>query len=132
MIPQPHKGVEFRTLGTMEHNMCYILAKRLKGRKRSWSNRGATNIAKILTEKANNRIGSIVENAYKNIVSDELTHRFEDIVVLHPEAVDRNLKKCKSYKIKKVPMPYDGCAVNEGRNTIRNLIRNRTMNNLDF
>jgi hypothetical protein len=41
-------------------------------------------------------IGSIVENAYKNIVSDELAHRFEDIVVLYPEAVDRNLKKCKS------------------------------------
>ena len=132
VIPQPPKGVEFRTLGTMEHNICDILAKRLKGRKRSWSNKGATNIAKILTEKANNRIGSIVETAYKNIVSDELAHRFEDIVVLHPEAVDRNLKKCKSYNMKKAAMPYDGCAMTEGRNTIRNLIRNRTMNNLGF
>lgn len=75
VISQPTEGVEFRTLGTMEHNICDILAKRLKGRKRSWSNKGATNIAKILTEKANNRIGSIVENAYKNIVSDELTHK---------------------------------------------------------
>jgi len=75
---------------------------------------------------------NIVENAYKNIVSDELAHRFEDIVVLHPEAVDRNLKKCKSYNMKKAAMPYDGCAMTEGRNTIRNLIRNRTMNNLGF
>lgn len=131
-IPIPPEGVEYRRLGTMEHNVCDILAKRLKGRKRSWSNKGANNLSKILTEKANNRIETIIENTYTNFVSEELMSKFEDIVVLHPEAVDRHLKKLKSNNIKIVPMPYDGCAVTKGRNTIRNLIRNRTMSNLGY
>lgn len=131
-IPEPPIGVEYRTMGTMEHNICDILAKRLKGHKRSWSNKGAEHMSKILTENTNNNIGSIIDNTYRNIASNQLLEQFEDIIVLHPEAVDRHLKKSKIYKTKQGNMPYDGCATTEGRNTIRNLIRNRTFSNLGF
>ena len=40
----------------MEHNICDILAQRMKRRKMSWSIRGANNLAKILAEKASKRM----------------------------------------------------------------------------
>ncbi|MEG2288507.1 MAG: hypothetical protein RR891_07335 [Clostridium sp.] len=89
-------------------------------------------MSKILTENTNNNIESIIDNTYRNIASDQLLKQFEEIIVLHPEAVDRHLKKSKVYKTKQGNMPYDGCATTEGRNTIRNLIRNRIFSNLGF
>ena len=38
-LPKPTSGVEYRTLGTMEHNICDLLAFHLKGRKRNWTNK---------------------------------------------------------------------------------------------
>ena len=131
-LPNPPEGIEYRTLGTMEHNICDVLAKRLKGGKRSWSKIGANNIAKILSSKANNKIRSVISSDFNDLVSTDLMEKFEDIVVLHPEAVDRELKKCKSYTNRRAPMPYDGYAITEGRNAIRNLVRNRTMSNLGY
>jgi hypothetical protein len=34
-LPQPPEGLEYRHLGAMEHNICNILAQRMKGRKMS-------------------------------------------------------------------------------------------------
>ena len=38
----------------MAHNICDVLAQRMKGRKMSWSVNGADNLAKILSEKFSN------------------------------------------------------------------------------
>lgn len=131
-LPNPPEGIEYRTLGTMEHNSCDVLAKRLKGGKRSWAKIGANNMAKVLSAKANNKIVSILTSNLNDVVSNDLMEKFEDIVVLHPESVDRKLKKCKSYTNRRALMPYDGYAITEGRNVIRNLVRNRTMSNLGY
>lgn len=45
-LPESPKGIEYRTLGTMESQIYTVLSKRLKGRK-SFSKKGATNLAKV-------------------------------------------------------------------------------------
>ena len=40
-MPTAPEGVEYRQLGTMEHNIWDVLAHRMKGRKMSWSINGA-------------------------------------------------------------------------------------------
>ena len=32
-LPTPPEGIEYKQLGTMEHNICDVLAQRMKGRK---------------------------------------------------------------------------------------------------
>jgi hypothetical protein len=36
-MPEAPEGLEYRTLGTMEHNICDVIAQRMKDRKMSWS-----------------------------------------------------------------------------------------------
>ena len=47
-MPTAPEGLGYRQLGTMEHNICDVLAHRMKGRKMSWSIDGADNLSKIL------------------------------------------------------------------------------------
>jgi hypothetical protein len=51
-MPAAPVGMTYRHLGTMEHNVCDILAQRMKHNKTSWTVSGADHIAKILAEKA--------------------------------------------------------------------------------
>ncbi|WP_461205278.1 UPF0236 family transposase-like protein [Clostridium sp. DL1XJH146] len=64
-LPEPPERLMFRNSGTMEHNICAVLAQRMKGRKMSWSINSATNIAKILAEKFSNMLfDSIAETCH--------------------------------------------------------------------
>ena len=36
-MPLPPEGIVYKALGTMEHNICDVIAQRMKGRKMSWS-----------------------------------------------------------------------------------------------
>ncbi|MCS6112318.1 ISLre2 family transposase [Clostridium botulinum] len=71
-LPTPPDGIEYRSLGTMEHNICDVLAQRMKGRKMSWSINGADNLSKILSEKFSNRLFETIDKIYKNIIPSEV------------------------------------------------------------
>ena len=62
----------------MEHNICDVLAQRMKGRKMSWSIKGADNLAKILAEKFSGRLFETVDKIYKNIIPNEVV---DEIVI---------------------------------------------------
>lgn len=81
-------------------------------------------MAKIVNDKVNNNTRSIISCDFNDVVSNDLMEKFWDIVV----TVDRGLNK---YKIR-ATISYDGYAITEGRNEIRNLVRNRTMSNLSY
>jgi hypothetical protein len=70
-MPKAPDGIEYRNLGTMEHNICDILAQRMKGRKMSWSIRGANNLAKILAEKASKRIYDVINEVCYGVISED-------------------------------------------------------------
>lgn len=50
-LPKPPEGLEYRNLGTMEHQVCDGAAKRMKHQKASWSKQGAGNLGRMLCIK---------------------------------------------------------------------------------
>lgn len=72
-IPEPPAGVEYRTLGTMEHHICDIIAQRMKHRKASWSISGAERLGKILTLKVCHILYEKVTNFSRIILPEKFT-----------------------------------------------------------
>ena len=61
----------------MEHNVCDILAQRMKHNKTSWTISGADHIAKILAEKASGSLYTTINSVLYGVIPDE---KFEEIV----------------------------------------------------
>ena len=122
-LPTPPEGVEYRQLGTMEHNICDVLAQRMKGRKMSWSINGADNLAKILAEKFSNRLFDTVDKIYRNIIPNDVINTIVREVALPLSAwdVNKKAKKSSTYKIHSAPIPYSDAALSIGRKIIRDL-----------
>ena len=62
-IPDPPEGKEYRTLGTMEHNICDIIAQRLKNNKASWSIAGADTMGKLLAARSSGNLNKKIQRA---------------------------------------------------------------------
>jgi len=120
-MPTPPDGMEYRQLGTMEHNICDVLAHRMKGRKMSWSIKGADNLSKILAEKFSNRLFSTLDKIYRNIIPNEVIEAVIIKMPLSASSVNKKSKKSKEYKIHTAPIPYSGAAGSLGRKVIQNL-----------
>ena len=120
-MPTAPEGVEYRQLGTMEHNICDVLAHRMKGRKMSWSIQGADNLSKILAEKFSNRLFSTLDKIYKNIIPKGVIDTVIREIPLSASAVNKKGTKSKEYKIHTAPIPYSGAAVTLGRKVIQKL-----------
>ena len=130
-IPAPPDGIEYRQLGTMEHNICDVLAQRMKGRKMSWSKIGADNISKILAEKYSNRLFETVDRIYKNIIPQSI---IETVVAKLPLTVFQANKENKStiYKCNRAPIPYNGASITPGRKVIRELCGLKGFNDISY
>ncbi|MGO5067433.1 MULTISPECIES: UPF0236 family transposase-like protein, partial [unclassified Clostridium] len=89
-MPEASEGLEYRKLGTMEHNICDILAQRMKGRKMSWSISGANNLAKILAEKASKRIYNVINEVCSGTISEDKLETITEMITL--TAADVNKK----------------------------------------
>jgi hypothetical protein len=120
-VPTPPEGLEYRQLGTMEHNICDVLAQRMKGRKMSWSINGADNLAKILSEKFSNRLFSTVDKIYSNIIPINIVDTVIQEISLSASSVNKKVTKSKEYKIHNSAIPYSGAAVGLGRKIIQKL-----------
>lgn len=90
-MPKSPDGLEYRNLGTMEHNICDILAQRMKGRKMSWSISGANNLAKILAEKANKRIYKVINEVCSGIISEDKLEKVTEMITLTAADVNRKV-----------------------------------------
>jgi len=94
-LPKPPEGLEYRHLGTMEHNVCDILAQRMKHRKMSWSIKGANNLSKILAEKASRRIYPLISELCSDVISTEKLEKIVETITLSASQVYRSNKKSK-------------------------------------
>src|SRR5690606_16134806 len=90
-IPSPPEGLEYRTLGTMEKNVD-ILAKRMKGAK-SWSEEGATNLAKIIALKMGENFKDKIAGLISGQLSEQLTERVEETITNTRKAINKTIKK---------------------------------------
>ena len=117
-IPAPPEGTEYRTLGTIERNVA-IFADRMKGGK-SWSDKGAANIAKIITLKIgkdfNNKIAALVSGK----VSQRLGERFVEEIKNTSKTVSTRVKE-SIYPLHRGEMPFSACSVTNGRKAIRHM-----------
>ena len=131
-MPKAPEGLEYRNLGTMEHNICDILAQRMKGRKMSWSIRGANNLAKILAEKASKRIYSVINEVCPGVILDDKLETITEMITLTSADVNKKVKKGKYYPIQQASMPFTGCAMTNGRKAIQSFFKQRNFNDLIY
>jgi Uncharacterised protein family (UPF0236) len=131
-LPTPAKGIEYKELGTMEHNICDVIAQRMKGRKMSWSISGADNLAKILSEKFSNRLFDTVDKIYRNIIPEGIIESITTTLPLTASKVNKQSKKCKVYKCTSAQIPYSGAAATLGRKIIRDLCGLKSLNDISY
>jgi hypothetical protein len=129
-IPNPPEGQVYRNLGTMEHNICDIIALRMKHRKASWSLEGAGNLAKLLTAKDSKRLYEVVERISSVVLPEDMT--CEIIEVLSSAKAPKKDGKGKDGGIHKGQIPFTNCAVTNGRSAIRKMFSERTFSDLNY
>ena len=131
-MPKAPEGLEYRYLGTMEHNICDILAQRMKGRKMSWSIIGANNLSKILAEKASKRIYNLIDNIYNDVISRDKLETITEMITLTASDVNNKVKRGKYYPIKEATIPFTGYARTNGRKAIQNIFEQRNFSELVY
>ena len=131
-LPTAPEGLEYRQLGTMEHNICDVLAQRMKGRKMSWSINGADNLSKILSEKFSNRLFDTVDKIYRNIIPDDVINTVVAKLPLTVFEANKESNKCKVYKCTSAQIPYSGVAATLGRKIIRDLCGLKSFSDISY
>lgn len=131
-LPKPPQGLEYRTLGTMEHNVCDIVALRMKGRKMSWSINGASHLAKLLAARTSGTLYANLDGLLGGAVSEEKLEEVIEVVLLSAAEVNKKPKESKFYKIQESPVPFTGKALTEGRKAIQRLVGNRIASELVY
>lgn len=129
-ISNPPKGVKYRNLGTMEHNICDILAQRMKGNKTSWTKKGASNLAKILAEKASKELPSTIKLLLNKGIKEEKLEEIIEKIGLTASQANRKPKKSKIYKHKRSSLPFSNSAVTNGRKAIQKMLEDRCASEL--
>jgi len=129
-IPEAPEGIEYKHLGTMENNIFDTLASRMNAGKMSWTEKGANNLAKILALKTSGKLYSVVETYYNVIISEEKLAEIKKEIELSAADVNKKQKKAKTYHIQRGGMPFEGCAMTNGRKTIREILRYKCLSEL--
>lgn len=129
-LPKPPEGVKYRNLGTMEHNICDILAQRMKGNKTSWTKKGASNLAKILAEKANKELSPTMKLLLNKGIKEEKLEEIIEKIGLTASQANRKIKKSKIYKHKRSSIPFRNSAVTNGRKAIQKMLEDRCASEL--
>ncbi len=128
-IPAPPEGVIYRLLGTMEHHICDIIAKRMKHRKASWSIKGGEYLAKILTAKVSQTLYEKITNISEIILPEKYTKEAIEIL----SAAKAPKKEGKGYQYPRAGgIPFMETFVTNGRSAIKNMVRERDLSNISY
>lgn len=77
-MPEAPEGLVYRNMGTMENHIWSIVAGRMKHGHRTWSKRGANNLAKLLAKKCEGRLYEVTEPLNKCLFElDKIDEIFE-------------------------------------------------------
>lgn len=128
-IPEPPAGIEYRTLGTMEHHICDIIAQRMKHRKASWSISGAEHLGKILTTKVCRSLYEKVTNFSRIMLPEKYTQEINEIL----SAAKAPKKDGKGYQYPVIGRtPFVDAFVTNGRKAFKNMIRERKIVDISY
>ncbi len=123
-LPALEEGLEYRAMGTMEHNICDVICQRMKHRKASWSIKGGGHMAKILAFKASRRLKDILKIFTSTFVSPKLAKTIHGS--LSAAQVPERVGKGYSYAAKGA-IPFARAARTNGRNVILQLLAERPL-----
>jgi hypothetical protein len=123
-LPALEEGLEYRTMGTMEHNICDVISQRMKHRKASWSIAGGGNMAKILAFKASRRLKDILKIFASTCASPKLVEVIQG--TLSAAQVPEKIGKGYSYATRGA-IPYERAAKTNGRSVILHLLAERAL-----
>lgn len=129
-IPEAPEGIEYKHLSTMENNIFDTLASRMNAGKMSWTKKGANNLAKILALKTSGKLYSVIETYLNGNISEEKLAEIKEEIELSAADVNKKQKKAKTYHIQRGGMPFEGCAMTNGRKTIREILRYKCLSEL--
>ena len=94
-LPEPHEGLQYRNLGTMENHIWSIIAKRMKHNHTSWSRKGGNHLAKILAKKCSGKLYEVTEKLRRPIFEEEeALPMYEEILT----AAQMSKKEGKGYR----------------------------------
>lgn len=128
-LPLPPEGLEYRNLGTMERNV-NIFAKRMKGGK-SWSEKGATNLSKIIALKMGMRFRDKIAALISGKLSDRVTERFDE-VIKNTKASVKKAVRISVYPIHHGQIPFSNSKVTNGRKAIRAMFDLRSFSEMVY
>ena len=127
-IPEAPEGLEYNTLGTCEHNVYNIAARRMKKHGASWSVRGSSNLGKLLGLKAMHKLPETIENLSKQV----LPERYKDGIIKVLSAGRVPKKVGKGYIGKHCEIPFTGASVTEGRKAIQRIFGMKALSELQI
>jgi len=128
-LPPAPEGIEYRNLGTMERNV-NIFAKRMK-RGKSWSETGATNLAKIIALKMGPDFKTKISALISDKLSERLTERFEETITNTRKALKKDAKK-PIHPLHRGVIPFSNSKVTNGRKAIRNIFNYKAFSEIIY
>lgn len=131
-LPVAPKGIYYRNLGTMEHNIFDVLGYRMKGNKMSWSIKGAHNLSKILSRKASGKLHETISQLITWRLPEKLTEKFTEEIKNTTEKFKAVKKKIKLYPVHESSIPFGQCAKTIGRKAIRTIFNNKVATDLIY
>lgn len=124
-LPELPKGIVYRNLGTMEHQICDTIAQRMKHKKASWSIKGAGNLGKILAAKKSGKLNQIINKFSRIILSEEKAE--EIIEILSASKAPKKDGKGVIGRTQRGLIPFTNCTLTNGRKSIRNMFNYRNI-----
>lgn len=96
-FPSPPAGIEYRKLGTCEHNVDLVVAKRMKHKGACWSTDGASNLGKLLALKASKELTKTLEQISRVVLPEKATS--DIITILSSAKVSKTVGKGYEWKV---------------------------------
>lgn len=124
-------GLEYRNMGCQESNNYAKITRRFKRRRMSWTEKGATNLAKVITTYASESCKNIFEYLNLKVISEG----FKEYAERYIQEIEENIKKIKEVK-KNDKKPREESALKHGKISgyplIEKLIKNKEISELIY
>jgi hypothetical protein len=88
-FPKVKKGLEFSHCGGMESNVFTIIGNRMKGRRRSWSIKGANHLAALLCLKHTGQMGRVLPSIIRGVLSEQYEEIKEEDILSATKSVEK-------------------------------------------
>jgi len=79
-MPELPEGLEYRGMGACEHNVYLTIAKRMKHKGASWSEKGATNLGKLLALTVSKDLSNTLDMVTKAVLPEPITREIVSVL----------------------------------------------------